>query len=227
MARFASLSESTRAYALAAYVLPFAVFLLFLTIRPFARVPQWAQFATECAILLTVSRSALKQAPAKPVASLFIGLIVFFVWIAPDQLFSEWRSLPVFHNAVVGAAAATTSNSQRVDVVFLLFRVLNSVIAIPLLEELFWRGFLMRRLIDRDFQSVPLGAYRASAFWAVAVLFAAEHGPYWDVGLIAGIVYNAWMWRTRNLWDCVLAHATTNACLAWYVIHWHQWQYWL
>ena len=36
--------------------------------------------------------------------------------------------------------------------------------------------------------------------------------------LRAGIVYNWWMIRTRNLWDCILAHAVTNGVLAAYVI---------
>ena len=105
--------------------------------------------------------------------------------------------------------------------------MLVSVIAVPILEELFWRGFLMRWLIDRNFLTVPLGAFRIEAFLLVAFLFASEHGPYWDVGLVTGIIYNWWMTRTRNLWDCILAHSVTNACLAGFVIGAHQWQFWL
>jgi CAAX prenyl protease-like protein len=94
-------------------------------------------------------------------------------------------------------------------------------------EELFWRGWLMRWLIAADFRSVPLGAYTAQAFWVVAVLFASEHGAYWDVGLLAGIAYNWWMLRTRSLGDLILAHAVTNACLSAYVIVARKWEYWL
>jgi len=47
------------------------------------------------------------------------------------------------------------------------------------------------------------------------------------VGLIAGIAYNWWLVRTRNLADCILAHAVTNLALAIYVIFSDQWQYWL
>jgi hypothetical protein len=35
------------------------------------------------------------------------------------------------------------------------------------------------------------------------------------------------MIRTRNLWDCILAHAVTNGILAAWVIGAGQWQYWL
>jgi CAAX prenyl protease-like protein len=85
----------------------------------------------------------------------------------------------------------------------------------------------MRYAIRADFESVPVGQYAAVSFWAVALLFAAEHGPYWEVGLIAGVAYNWWLVRTRNLADCMLAHAITNALLAGYVLLFDQWQYWL
>ena len=58
-------------------------------------------------------------------------------------------------------------------------------------------------------------------------LFAAEHGPYWDVGLLTGFIYNWWMIRTKNLWDCIIAHAVTNGALAAWVVLAGQWQYWL
>jgi CAAX prenyl protease-like protein len=86
---------------------------------------------------------------------------------------------------------------------------------------------MMRWLINPEFLKVPLGKYAPAAFWLVAVLFASEHGAYWEVGLAAGIVYNWWIVRCRNLADCILAHAVTNALLAAYVLYAGQWQYWL
>ena len=80
--------------------------------------------------------------------------------------------------------------------------------------------------IDKDFERVPLGTYQPFSFWITAVLFASEHGSFWGVGLLAGVAYNWWMLRTRNLADCVLAHAVTNACLAGYVLFWGRWEYW-
>ena len=84
----------------------------------------------------------------------------------------------------------------------------------------------MRWLIDTDFERVPLGRYGAFAFWLTAILFASEHGPYWDVGLITGVIYNLWIIRTKSVADCILMHAVTNAILSWYVIGQGQWQYW-
>ena len=85
----------------------------------------------------------------------------------------------------------------------------------------------MRWIVGGDFKKIPLGTYRALAFWLVALLFAAEHGPYWEVGLAAGIIYNWWILRTRNLIDCVIAHAMTNGLLSVYILATHRFEYWL
>ena len=209
------------------YVLPFAVFIGFLAVQNFLPFPQWLRFVMEAAVILAVSRAPLSARPVRPLLSVLLGVAVFVIWVGPDQLIPGYRQLPLFSNSILGHAVATTTDSQKHDHAFLLFRVLMSVIAVPILEELFWRGFLMRWLIDRNFGSIPLGAWSAESFWVVAVLFASEHGPYWEVGLITGVVYNWWMLRTRNLWDCIIAHAVTNACLAAFVIGGGQWQYWL
>src|ERR1022692_4247599 len=137
------------------------------------------------------------------------------------------RDFWLFHNGITGIARSSLPVHLKSNPFFITVRVLESAILVPVLEELFWRGWLMRWVIRPDFESVPLGQYTALSFWAVALLFATEHGPYWEVGLIAGVSYNWWLVRTRNLADCMLAHAVTNALLAGYVLVFDQWQYWL
>ncbi len=209
------------------YVLPFAAFFVFLALQQVVPVPQPLRFALIGAILLIFSRSPLGFRSVNPAGSVILGLAVFVIWVAPDLLFPRYRDFWLFSNGIMGHPASSMAASQKTDTWFLIFRVLTSVVTVPVLEELFWRGWLMRWLIDRNFESVPLGSYTAESFWIVAVLFASEHGSYWEVGLIAGVAYNWWMIRTKNLWDCILAHAVTNACLAAYVIGRGQWQYWL
>jgi len=179
-------------------------------------------------VILAVSQVPLRGGPSKPLLSILVGIGVFVVWVAPDAIAPWWHHSILFDNAVMGHPAGNTPPASKNDPIFLLFRVAISVIAVPILEELFWRGWLMRWIIDsRDFERVPLGTFSYSSFWLVAVIFASEHGSFWDVGLAAGIAYNWWMVRTRNLWDCILAHAVTNGILAAYVIAAGQWQYWL
>lgn len=178
--------------------------------------------------ILAVSRVPLHGGPSSPLLSVAVGIAVFLIWVLPDHIAAGWHHTFLFDNAVMGQPVATTPEASRHDAVFLGLRVAISVIAVPILEELFWRGWVMRWIIDsRDFERIPLGTFTYSAFWLTAILFASEHGPFWDVGLVAGAVYNWWMMRTRNVWDCIIAHAVTNGALAAYVIGAGQWQYWL
>lgn len=209
------------------YVLPFALFIAILAIQNVVPVPQALRFVLCLAAIAVFSRAVLTWRMVNPLGSILIGLGVFVIWIAPDTLIPGYRNFWLFSNGITGRATASTTQVQQVDGFFLTMRVLSSVVTIPILEELFWRGWLMRWLIARDFRAVPLGAYNTQAFWTVAVLFAMEHGAYWEVGLIAGVIYNWWMVRTRSLTDCIVAHAVTNGCLAVWVITQHQWQYWL
>lgn len=192
-------------------------------------IPVWPRFALSMIAIAAVSRKPLRGGPSKPLASIAIGIVVFLVWVAPDRIVPGWHHSIVFDNPIMGHPAGnSTPPASQIDPVFLLFRVALSVVAVPILEELFWRGWLMRWLIDaKHFEKTPLGTYTPAAFWIVALLFASEHGSFWDVGLLAGIVYNWWMIRTHNLWDCIIAHAVTNGILAAYVIAAGQWQYWL
>lgn len=210
-----------------AYVLPFGIFIVFLALQSIVPIPQWLKFAAPLVAIAFLSREALGTRLVNPLASIAIGIAVCALWVGPEILFPGYHQFWLFSNSVLGHTASTATAAQQSDTVFIVFRILVSVVTVPILEELFWRGWLMRWLIDRDFERIPLGAYNTQAFWIVAALFASEHGPFWDVGLLTGVIYNWWMVRTRSMWDCILMHAVTNACLAWYVLKYDQWMYWL
>jgi uncharacterized protein len=210
-----------------AYIAPFAVFIA-LRWLPFP--PEWwapVRFIAVAATLAIFSRRVIPRRAAFPAGSIALGAAVLAIWIGPDLLWPSYRDFWLFHNGVTGVARSTLPAHLHSNAFFITVRVLDSAILVPIMEELFWRGWLMRWLIRPDFESVPMGQYTALSFWTVALLFASEHGPYWDVGLIAGIAYNWWLVRTRKLADCMLAHAVTNALLAGYVLMFDQWQYWL
>jgi len=220
----------TRGRATAAYTAPFLVFVALLALEHFLGLnPLWAYPLRLTAVLATLaafSRPLLKFRFALPAASIGVGVVVFAIWVAPDLLF-HYRHYWLFENAVTGVAAGSLPEALRRSFGFLAVRIAGSVLVVPVVEELFWRGWLMRWLMERDWQKLPLGTYRAGAFWLVALLFASEHGPYWEVGLAAGVIYNGWLVRTKSLGDCMLAHAVTNALLGIYVVAAGQWQYWL
>jgi len=213
------------------YVAPFAVFLLLLALGPrLLGGPELhypLRIVLVAAVMLTSSRGVVHLKASRWVSSTLAGIGVCLIWIAPDLLWPAYRSHWLFQNPLTGTVTSSITSPVRADLAFLVFRVAGSVILVPIMEELFWRAWLMRYLISRRFEALPLGASTVGSFWLSALLFASEHGPFWDVGLAAGIVYNWWMIRTRSLADCILAHAVTNACLAAYVLAARQWQYWL
>jgi len=141
-------------------------------------------------------------------------------------LFPHYREHWLFQNSVLGHLNNKVPPELLTSPVVLWSRIVRAVVIVPILEELFWRAWLMRWIISPRFQDIPLGTYSPVAFWVTAALFASEHGSYWEVGLIAGIAYNWWMIRTKSLGDCILAHAVTNACLCGYVVATKHWEYW-
>lgn len=214
----------------ARYVTPFAVFLLFLALVPHLPIPATWEAPLRVLILAAVCfvcwPPQISTRPKYGLLSFAIGLAVFFLWIAPDVLIPGYRRNVLFSNNVVGHLHSSILPADLRNPWILGWRTARAALIVPVLEELFWRAWLMRWLVNPKFQQVPLGAYTPIAFWVTAILFASEHGPYWDVGLLTGIIYNYWMIRTRSVADCILVHATTNLALSIYVIAAAQWQYW-
>ncbi len=212
------------------YITPFLIFVVLLAIAAqFPLDPRWEGpsrvlfLAIVCAICWP---RELSLEPARPLGAVVVGIGVFALWIAPDLLFPGYRQGLLFSNSVVGHLHSSIQSSALRDPWVLAWRTIRAVIIVPVVEELFWRGWLMRWLISTDFRRVPLGAYSPFAFVVTALLFASEHGSYWDVGLLTGIIYNAWMVRSKSVASCILMHAVTNGLLSAYVIATAQWQYW-
>jgi uncharacterized protein len=220
------------ARATLAYTVPFLAYVGLMAAERVLGVPPAWGYAVRCAAAVAAiaifSRGAIPRRPSHALASVGVGIVVFLIWIGPDALFGPgYRHSLLFENSLTGRAEGTLPAGLLQNPGFLALRTLGSLALVPVLEELFWRGWLMRWIINSEFLKVPVGQYAPAAFWTVAALFAAEHGSYWEVGFLAGIVYNWWVVRTRNLADAVLAHAVTNGLLAAYVIAFGRWQYWL
>jgi CAAX prenyl protease-like protein len=176
-------------------------------------------------VLLIAARRYFSLLPRFPLQSALLGVAVFAIWVGPDLLF-HYRHFWLFENALTGHTGSTIAPALRHDPFFMAVRAANCALLVPVMEELFWRSWLMRWLIKPRFETIPFGTYQRSAFWTVAVLFALEHGAYWEVGLAAGIAYNWWAVRSRSLADCILAHAVTNALLSAFVLWGGHWEYW-
>jgi CAAX prenyl protease-like protein len=213
------------------YTAPFAVFVGFIALASIFRLPvvvdEFARIIVVTAVIAAVSRPVLDFHFRQPAWSVAIGVLIFAIWILPDELFPGYRESALFRNALTGVAGGSLPEKERQDSFVLTLRTVRAVLVVPIAEELFWRGWLIRWFISPDFLRVPPGKFEMFSFCATTVLFASEHGPYWDVGLAAGIIFNAWMIRTKRLGDLILAHAAANACLSAYIIVSGKWEYWL
>ena len=212
------------------YVLPFVVFMVFLGLQQYSPLRVTIDYPLRVILLAAVmwffSRQVIDLRTSHTLQTVILGVVVFVIWVAPDVLFPAYREHWLFQNSLFGKLNNTIPPEVVASPIVLWSRIIRAVVIVPILEELFWRAWLMRWLINPRFREVKLGTYGASAFWITAALFASEHGAYWDVGLICGVAYNWWMIRTRSLGDCILAHAVTNGCLCGYVVATHRWQYW-
>jgi CAAX prenyl protease-like protein len=98
--------------------------------------------------------------------------------------------------------------------------------AVPLAEELAFRGYLLRRLRAADFESVQP---RSAGGWPLlvsALVFGLCHGRFWLPGTIAGLIFGLVFTRTQRMGEAVAAHATCNALVAAAVLIGSQWQLW-
>jgi CAAX protease family protein len=101
---------------------------------------------------------------------------------------------------------------------FLAIRFLGLALIVPIIEEFFLRGFLMRFVMDADWWEIPFGTVN---FLAIIV------GTAVPMLMHPGELFAAFVWfsmvtwlmiRTRNIWDCVAAHAATNLLLGIYIV---------
>ena len=164
-------------------------------------------------------RSAPRLIALDWATSVVIGAVVFGLWIVMD---TGWM--------VVGSNASGGFDPRRYDSPafhwpLALTRLLGFAVVIPVVEELFWRSFVMRWLERTEFRSVGPAQVGAQAFAITAALFAVEH-TQWLAGLVAGVAYG-WLYiRTQNLWAPVLAHAVTNGLLGVWILATAQWRFW-
>ncbi len=164
-----------------------------------------------------------------------IGAAIFVLWVGFET--------EVFKNLLPGMATAYEkwcvmpfgSMREVVDATpytpavcgwgLTLARLAGSAVVIAVIEEFFWRGYLIRTVRTPDFLDIDIGEFHPVTFLIVAVFFGLEHTE-WAVGLITGLVYGLFYIRTRDIWAVSIAHVTTNLVLGIYVIATGSWQYW-
>jgi len=223
--------------ALAAYVTPFAAFMLGLalvsgvqTMAPAENAPLWLAQpiywvyplqTIVCAVLLAWFWKHYEWGVRwHAMVGVAAGLLVLVIWVSPQWVFGvEPRTGGFDPDTFTGSPALWWST--------VALRFLRLVIVVPLLEEIFWRGFLLRYLIKEPFTKVSFGEFSWFSFVAVTALFGMAHwGPDFIPAIITGVIYNLIAVKTKSLACCVIAHAVTNLGLGIYIMQTGQWGFW-
>jgi exosortase E/protease (VPEID-CTERM system) len=157
----------------------------------------------------TFDRTISWQAPA-------VGVLMAVVWLLFAHFLIPTSPQPDALAALPGPVRA----------VWIGARVLAATVTVPIAEELAYRGYLLRRLVDADFQSVRFENIRWTALAVCAAAFGIMHGTMWLPAMLAGLAYGAIIIKTGRIANAVIAHATTNALLAAAVLLFDQWQLW-
>jgi CAAX prenyl protease-like protein len=211
-------------------VLPFLVYLLFILVVdllgrfgvPAAQL-RWIYglkiFAVAVTLLMCwrhyTELHSWRVGPIWAAIAVAVGVIVFVLWIGLD---AGWM--------VVGTPAGfDPRNGGQVDWLLVAVRIAGAALVVPIMEELFWRSFLMRWFDAADFQAVDPGKIRLQSVAIAALLFGFEHNQ-WLAGIVAGVAYSALYMRQKSLWTPILAHAVTNGVLGVWIVHTANWTYW-
>ena len=149
--------------------------------------------------------------------AIVVGVIVFGLWITLDA--------PWMHIGEPSADFVPLDASGRLMWPLIAIRWTGASLLVPVMEELFWRSFLMRWIQSPQFESVLPQRVGLKAIVLSTFVFMLAH-TLWLAAIIAGLAY-AWLYvRTGKLWVAVIAHAVTNGVLGLWVVQTQRWAFW-
>ena len=149
--------------------------------------------------------------------AVLVGLGVGVLWVNLD---APWMQI-----GQASASFVPVDAQGQLIWPLIAVRWCGAALLVPLMEELFWRSFLMRWIEQPTFEGVDPSRVGARALLLSTFCFVLVH-PQWLAAAIAGLAF-AWLYRRKgHLWAAVLAHAVTNGALGIWVVSTGQWQFW-
>jgi exosortase E/protease (VPEID-CTERM system) len=162
-------------------------------------------------------------------------MAVVLVWFIRPLQALEWRfdSVALGAGLIVGAAWILSGPSALpgqgtvaermlaigglLPAIWLVARLAGTIVMVPVIEELFFRGYVLARL---DTGAWPM---RFAALAVSSILFGALHDR-WIAGALSGLVFGLVMLRRGRVSDAIIAHMAANgAIVAWaaFTSQWH------
>jgi CAAX prenyl protease-like protein len=106
-------------------------------------------------------------------------------------------------------------------------RITVATVAVPIVEELFWRAFLLRALIDwHRFERIPIGTFTWVSFLGTSLLSMVQHPDNWAVSVLCWFAYNGLLYWKKSILLLMITHGVTNLALYLYVIYSGDWLFW-
>ena len=158
-----------------------------------------------------------------------MGVVGIGFWLLPTALYDIWGLEGETDGwlARLGVQARTKGFDPHVFehpaavVTTVFFRFLRAVVVVALVEEIFWRGFLMRFVNDweGDYWKQPFGRPTWISYGVTTVAFMLAHSP---ADFAGAFVYGSLTWLlcvwTKSLGACVLMHAVANLAMCIYIL---------
>ncbi|MGJ8678582.1 MAG: CAAX prenyl protease-related protein [Akkermansiaceae bacterium] len=206
---------------------------------------QW-QYPLQSLIVVTLLIFFRKNYELKWSRHVFLGAIMGVVgigfWILPTQIYT-WLGMegetegllkylgvmPRDEGFNPQDLADHFGGNQGVYWGALVMRFFRAVVIVSLVEEIFWRGFLMRFLLDmdRDYWKVPFGKPAWISYLVVTAAFMFIHQP---VDYLGAFIFGSLMYwlavRTKSLMACVVMHGVANLLMGWYAIEFEKFGLW-
>lgn len=210
---------------------PFALYIAFLVLVPLVQkiLPGWdlrwfyaVQIGAVMVALAVFSRSYVELFAGVAVRArdwalaMGVGIIVFVAWINLDL---PWATLGEMQGF------APIRGDGTLNWALVAVRIFGAAAVVPIMEELFWRSFILRWIDRDDFLRLAPAMVSLRALLISSLLFGVEH-DLWFAGLLAGLAY-AWLYvRSGSLWAPIVAHALTNLLLGLWVVQTNHWKFW-
>jgi CAAX prenyl protease-like protein len=161
-----------------------------------------------------------------------VGVVGAVIWIAVCGLNLERRALSLsglpedWLPQREGVNPFETYPPGMVLIGFLVFRFVLLVVCVPVAEELFLRGFVMRAFEVENWPELPLSQIGRTGLIMGTVYGIATHPGEMVAAAIWFSLVSWLMVKTGKFWNCVIAHAVTNLILGIYVCLAGQWHLW-
>ncbi len=164
-----------------------------------------------------------------------VGALVFGLWVFPETAFVQQHFPGLYRGylllgvvppwSVAEWPAETPYAPEICGWPLTAMRLFGSAVVIAIIEEFFWRGFLYRWLVASNFLKIDLGFFRWSPYLITALMFSLVHDRV-VVGFLTGLIYGAYVIRTRDVWAACVAHGVTNFLLGLYVLVCGRYEFW-